>query len=219
MKEKRNHTILQTALVFILAGLLAGCAIYPAVQVAGGAMTGYDAVQLADDYMPRSSIQGGELSACTDKMLERRLRERLKMGNMPMVSAHVIDRQAYLIGQFLDRSRANEAVEIASSIQGLKVINCKFYPIGSPRESKADHQLLAKVSQQLGSSSRLNDADLRVEVIRGNAILIGSAGSWEQKTAAVAIVSEVGGIKDVVDYIVVKQETVPAPDGEKVALK
>lgn len=217
MHAKLNHTFLRIALALVLAGLLTGCALYPAVQVAGGAMTGYDAVQLADEYMPRNSVKGGQLSACTDKMLERRLRERLKMGNMPMVSAHVIDRQAYLVGQFLNHSRADEAVEIASSIQGLKVINCKFYSVGSPREAKTDNRLLAIVSQQLGSSSRLNDADLRVEVIRGNAILIGSAGSWEQKTAAVAIVSEVSGIKDVVDYIVVKQEAAPTPEGKEVA--
>jgi len=216
MRVPFNHTPMSIALTLLLVGLLTGCAVYPVVQVAGGAMTGYDAVQIADEYLPRTSIKGGELNACTDKMLERRLRERLKMYNMPMVSAHVVNREAFLVGQFLNRKRADQAVEVASSIQGLKVINCKFYPVASPREAQNDHRLLAKVSKQLGSSSRLNDADLRVEVIRGNAILIGSAGTWEQKTAAVAIVSEVGGIKDVIDYIVVN-ETAPTPEGEKVA--
>lgn len=218
MRATFNHTTLSIALALMLVGLLAGCAVYPAVQVAGGAMTGYDAVQLADEYLPRNSVKGGELCGDTDKMLERRLRERLKMYNMPMVSAHVVNREAYLVGQFLNRKRADKAVEVASSVQGIKVINCKFFPTTSPREAQNDSRLLAQVSQQLGSSARLNNADLRVEVIRGNAILIGSAGTWEQKTAAVAIVSEVGGIKDVVDYIVVK-EPVPAPDGEKIALR
>lgn len=219
MRLRTCHKPLHTFLALALAGLLTGCAVYPAVQVAGGAMTGYDAVQIADEYLPRSSVKGGQLSTCTDKMLERRLRERLKMYNMGMVSAHVIDRQAFLVGQFLNRTRADKAVEVASSIEGLKVINCKFYPVASPREAQNDTRLLAKVSTQLGNSSRLNDADLRVEVIRGNAILIGSAGSWEQKTAALAIVAEVGGIKDVVDYIVVRQNTVVDPEGEKVAQK
>lgn len=215
MKQRLRHLLLALS----LALLLAGCAVYPAVQVAGGAMTGYDAVQLADEYLPRDSVEGGQLNACTDKMLERRLRERLKMNQMQMVSAHVINRQAYLVGQFLDRSRADYAIEIASSVQGIKTINCKFFPLGSPRQINADTTLMTKVAKRLGQSKRLDNADLRVEVIRSNAILIGSAGNWEQKTAALAIASEVNGVKDVVDYIVVQAQPETTPEGKKIAKK
>ncbi|QJB55138.1 BON domain-containing protein [Pseudodesulfovibrio sp. zrk46] len=220
MCEKLRHTIVSCALLLIAAMSVTGCAVYPAVQVAGGAMTGYDAVQLADEYLPRNSVNGGSLCANMDKALQRRLRERLHMNGIKMVSAHVVARTAYLIGQFPTRKDADKSIEVAQTINGLKSIHCKFFPLGTPRENRDDTQLLAKLTKQLGSSTRLTNADLRVEVIRGNAILIGSAADWEQKTAAVAIAHEVGGIKGVVDYIYVPQKPeTDTPEGEKVASK
>lgn len=213
MKDSLRHSILALGLAF----LLSGCALYPAVQVAGGAMTGYDAAILADEYLPRESVKGGELTCTNDKMLERRMRERLTMNRLPMVSAHVIQSNAYLVGQFRQRDEADRAIAIASSVQGIRVINVKFYPMSSPREMRSDTKLLAKVSKRLAETKRLNDADLRVEVIQSNAILIGSAGNYSQKTAALAVASEVGGVREVVDYIVVKPQ--PEADGKKVAKK
>lgn len=219
MPEKIRNTIFAIGLTL----LVTGCAVYPVVQVAGGAMTGYDAVTLANEYLPRDSVKGGEICGNTDRMLERRLRERLKINHLATVSGHVIGRQAFLVGRFMDRSRADQAIAVASGVQGITTINCKFYPMGSPREAKDDSRLLVTLTQRLGESTRLDQADLRVEVIQGNAILIGSAGSWDQKTAAVAIAHEVGGIKDVVDYILITEqpETAPAaePDGEEIAAK
>jgi len=205
--------------VAVLGLALAGCAVYPAVQVAGGAMTGYDAVMIADDFIPRDSVEGGGQCRDADVMLERRLRERLKLQNINTVSAHVFDRNAYLVGQFPERAQADAAVNVATSVQGLKVINCKFYPLTSPRQAQNDTLLLGKLTKRFGETRRLDDIDLRVEVIRSNAILIGEAGTYDQKTAAVAIASEVGGVEDVVDYIVVKPRPQTTPDGEKVAEK
>jgi osmotically-inducible protein OsmY len=190
--------------MFLAAGLglaLAGCAVYPVVQVAGGAMTGYDAVVMADDYIPRGRVEGGELCANTDKMLERRLRERLRNDGAGVVSAHVVARHAYLIGQLDGRANADAAVRTAKTVEGLRLITCKFYPRVTPVEARNDAVLLHAVSTRLGQTPRLNNADLRVEVIRGNAIIVGSAADSGQKTAALAIAAEVGGIVDVVDYI------------------
>lgn len=203
--------------VLTAAALLSGCALYPAVQVAGGAMTGYDAVVMADEYMPRDSVKGGGTCLNYDGQLQRRLRERLKLNGLDTVSAHVIDTQAYLVGQFPNRQGADRSIDVASSVQGISIINCKFFPLASPRQARDDTRLLAAVSQSLGSSSRLSEADLRVEVIGGHAVLVGTAADWEQKTAAVAITSEIGGIRDVIDYIVVRQQPAPPVDGEKVA--
>jgi len=213
MKNKLLHIIF--ALLATLA--LAGCAIYPAVQVAGGAMTGYDAVVIADDYIPRDHIEGGTRNMDTDKMLERRLRERLKINNMA-VSAHVIDANAYLVGQFPDRALADSAVSTAQSVQGLKTITCKFFPATNAREAGNDALLTKELAMRLGETKRLEHADLRVEVIRGNAILIGETSNYDQKTAAVAIASEVGGITEVVDYIIVTPLVTPEEGTEKVAM-
>ncbi len=213
MKQSLRHTFFTLALGL----LLSGCAAYPAVQVAGGAMTGYDAAMLADEYLPRDSVKGGELCGNTDRMLERRLRERLKLNSLGAVSAHVIGRKAYLVGQLSDRNRAKYAVDTALTVQGLKTVTVKFYPKSDYREARNDTRLLRKLIRRLGETPRLKDIDLRVEVISANAILIGKAGNYDQKTAAVAIASEVGGVREVVDYITVT----PAPeaDGEKVARK
>ncbi len=194
-------------IAFFCAIIISGCAIMPAVRVAGGAMTGYDAVLLADDYLPRENVDGVDLACTTDQMLERRLRERLRMNNLPMVSAHVIDRHAYLVGQFLNRSRADKAVEVAIGIQGLTAIHCKFYPTDSPVQAHSDRRLRTEIIRELDQSPHLKDTDWRVAVIQGNAILIGATKTDGQKTAALAIAAEVGGVHDVIDYITVRQQS------------
>ena len=135
------------------------------------------------------------------------------------VSAHVIDANAYLVGQFPDRALADSAIDTAKSVQGLKTITCKFYPATNVHQAGVDAQLLKILATRLAETKRLEHADLRVEVIRGNAILIGETANYEQKTAAVAIASEVGGIKDVVDYIIVTPQEPPEVETEKIAMK
>lgn len=206
-------------LTLLLALVVSGCAVYPAVQVAGGAMTGYDAVVLADEYLPKDGVAGGELNCNTDRMLERRLRERLRLNGMTTVTAHVIDRHAYLVGQVAEQSRARHAVQTAKTIQGLRLITIKLYPPTTPREAQHDTHTLARIRHGLAASKRFEESDLRVEVIRGHAILIGRTPDYSRKSAAMAIASEVGGVTQVVDYI-----TVPAPKGalepeERVALR
>ncbi|CCH48279.1 BON domain-containing protein [Pseudodesulfovibrio piezophilus] len=198
-------------------GLMTGCAVYPAVQVAGGAMTGYDAANLADRYLPRDSVAGGEICGNADKMLERRLRERLKFNNLQTISAHVVARQAFLIGRVIMRKDADHAIKIASAVQGIKVVTCKFYPMGTPKQAIDDSHLLAQLTSALTRSNMLETADLRVEVIQGNAILIGSTGSWNQKTAAVAIAHEIGEVLNVIDYIVVTPPSSPEQENEDIA--
>ncbi|MUM76275.1 BON domain-containing protein [Pseudodesulfovibrio sp. F-1] len=183
--------------------VLAGCAVYPAVQVASGAMTGYDAVVLADEYIPKNSVSGGQLVCDSDRMLERRLRERLIMGGVPQVSAHVIGGHAYLVGQLDNRGQADRAVSTARNVEGLKFVTCKFFPPSTPAEARSDASLLYSVSRKLSDTKRLESAYLRVEVIGGTAILIGATADHSQKTAALAIAGEVWGVRDVVDYIAV----------------
>ncbi|WP_419785057.1 BON domain-containing protein [Pseudodesulfovibrio sp.] len=193
----------------LLMGALSGCALYPAVQVAGGAMTGYDAMVMADDYIPRNSVEGGSLCAISDRTLERRLRERLALNNMGNVSAHVIDGNAYLLGCMESRERADQAVKTAVTVSGLRTVTVKFYPLPTPDQLRDDNELTRVLIERLATTKRLRQADLRVQVIEGNAIIVGRAQDYIQKTAALAIAQEMGGIRDVVDYI-----RVPAPMGE-----
>lgn len=215
MKNPYRHILFALTLV----ALLSGCAAYPVVQVAGGAMTGYDAVVLADEILPRDSIQGGSLCADQDRMLQRRLRERLGLRGMHTVSAHVIDGNAYLVGQMNDRKRADAAVRTAQTVAGLRTITVKFFPSSTEDQNRDDLRLLKELSLRLAQTDRLKRADLRVEVIRGNAILIGRADDYAQKTEAVAIASEVGGVQEVVDYITVVKGKVSSTDRRKVAFK
>jgi osmotically-inducible protein OsmY len=200
MKRNLFHIVLAVGLSMSLAG----CAVYPAVQVAGGAMTGYDAVVFADQHIPRESVQGGQIQCDSDRMLERRLRERLRLGGVQTISAHVIGGHAYLVGQADSRAQADRALGTARALEGVRLITCKFYPRLSPREAQSDASLLRTVSQKLAATKRLENADLRIEVIGGTAILIGSTSDHSQKTAALAIAGEVWGVRDVVDYIAVE---------------
>lgn len=208
--KKRSTPAFAALLTVILAALLAGCAVYPVVQVAGGAMTGYDAAVLADDYLPRDNVEGGSLCVVRDSQLERRLRERLQQNGI-VLSAHVIDAHAYLVGQVLSRAQADQAVQTASTVEGVKTITCKFYPASSPRDAARDaardELLTEQLTERLAATEWMNSCDLRIEVIRANAILIGRARDFKQKTGAVAIASEVGGIREVTDYIRVVDES------------
>nr|WP_242653060.1 BON domain-containing protein [Pseudodesulfovibrio hydrargyri] len=75
------------------------------------------------------------------------------------------------------------------------------------------------MSERFGRTKRLNGTDLRVEVFRSHAILIGRTKDFSQKTAALAIAEEVNGLADVVDYISVEApEAAPVTEGS-VAVK
>jgi len=203
----------KTAMAVLLAGLLSGCALYPAVQVAGGAMTGYDAMVTAERYVPRDSVTGGSLGVVRDAQLERRLRERLALNDIRL-SAHVIDAKAYLVGQVSSRNRADYAIRTAATVEGIKTITCKFFPMApsrqATRDAARDEQLIKALSERFGETKRLEGTDLRVEVIRSHAILIGRTRDYGQKTAALAIAAEVNGVADVVDYISVSQPEAPS---------
>ncbi|WP_338669911.1 BON domain-containing protein [Pseudodesulfovibrio methanolicus] len=211
----------KTLLAVLLSALLSGCALYPAVQVAGGAMTGYDAVVTADKFLPRDNVEGGSLCIVRDAQMERRLRERLELNNIRL-SAHVIDAKAYLVGQVESRNQADYAVRTAATVEGIKTITCKFYPIAPARQAARDaarDELLGKeLSERFGETKRLDGSDLRVEVIRSHAILIGRARDYSQKTAALAIAEEVNGLADVVDYISVNQPDETPATAEKDSL-
>jgi len=209
MKSVFRHTTPLWLAAALLVGALSGCALYPAVQVAGGAMTGYDAVVLADDYIPRQSVEGGSLCAIQDRTLERRLRERLVQNGLGDISAHVIDSNAYLLGCMATRSRADKAVKTAVTVTGLHTVTVKFYPLPSEDQRLDDQALTQTLTERLAETARLKRADLRVQVIEGNAILVGRTEDYSQKSAALAIAHEIGGIRDVVDYI-----RVPAPTGQ-----
>jgi len=201
----------------VLAGaLLSGCAAYPVVQVAGGAMTGYDAAMLADEYLPRNHVEGGELCFERDKVLERRLRERLDLNKMT-VSAHVIDGKAYLIGPVKDRNHADYAIETAATVDGIKTITCKFYRPPSNRQARKDEEIFRELTGRLDSNSRLQATDLRVEIVRRDAIIIGRTVDYGQKAEALAIASEIGDIKNVIDYISVTEPPEGATPGKKIA--
>ena len=208
--------VFHLAFAALAAALLAGCAIYPVVQVAGGAMTGYDAAVLADDYLPRNNVEGGSLCVVQDNQLQRRLRERLSLNGVAL-SAHVIDGNAYLVGQVHGRKQADYAVKTAATVQGIKTITCKFYPASTARDSARDaardELLIRELTDRIGQTKRLQGCDLRVLVVRTNAILIGRANDFGQKTAAVAIASEIGGISNVTDYIRVTPPS-ESPDQE-----
>ncbi|MBG0790882.1 MAG: BON domain-containing protein [Desulfovibrionaceae bacterium] len=203
-----------TLFVLAAAAILAGCAVYPAVQVAGHAMTGYDAAILVDEYLPRTNVTGGKLTAAdTDRILQRRLRERLRFRNHTGLTAHVIDANAYLVGQVQGRNQADQAIRTAATVQGLKTITCKFYNAPTDHQTREGATLHARLITLLKRTDWLPEVDLRVVTVGTNVVLIGKTEDFRQKSEALAIASEVGGLTEVVDYISVRD---PLP-GDKLA--
>lgn len=197
----------QFTLIILLGLLTGGCALYPAVQVAGGAMTGYDAAIIADDYLPRSSVIGGEMHAKTDETLERRLRERLDLNGIKSVKVHVIGCRAYLVGEVSDRATADYAIQTAATVQGVKTIRCKFFPRSATGKNVADDARLSKELRAVYQRSKaLQREDLRVEVIQRHAILIGLTDTGIERARAVAMAHEFGELTAITDYIEVRQE-------------
>ena len=206
------HTLFALA----AAAILVGCAAYPAVQVAGHAMTGYDAAILVDEYLPRKNVQGGERCATdADRVLQRRLRERLKLRNHTTLTAHVIDSNAYLVGPVQSRAQADHAIKTAATVQGLRTITCKFYHAPTDEQAREGATLHARLTDRLKATDWLADVDLRVVTVGTNAILIGKTEDFRQKSEALAIAGEVGGLTEVVDYIAVRE---PLP-GDRLAGK
>jgi osmotically-inducible protein OsmY len=211
-------------LAILLSALLSGCALYPAVQVAGGAMTGYDAMVSADKYLPRNSVEGGCLDVVRDAQMERRLRERLALNDLHL-SAHVIESKAYLVGQVKSRNQADYAIRTAATVEGIKTITCKFYPFPSAgqasRDAARDELLFNQLSKRFAETKRLEGTDLRIEIIRSHAVLVGRTRDYSQKTAALAIAEEVNGLTDVIDYISVEapKDTPVTGSGGSVASK
>lgn len=197
------------ALVALIA-LLSGCAIYPAVQIAGAAMTGYDAVHLADDHLPRDGVGAGGRGVGGDIMLERRLRERLALNGLTSVSANVIDGQAYLVGRLPGRAEADRTVKVASQVQGLTTINCKFFPIPDNQRAAKDTAILSDLGKRIGGRDDLSNAVLRLDVISGNAVIVGKAWTFDQKNAILKLASSTGGVLNVVDYMVVENQPTTA---------
>jgi osmotically-inducible protein OsmY len=213
--------VLHTLLLLATTAILVGCAVYPAVQVAGHAMTGYDAAVLVDDYLPRKNIEGGEQCALDlDRMLERRLRERLRLNCRQPVAAHVIDANAYLVGSVRNRAQADYAIRTAATVQGLKTITCKFYHAPTTDQTLEGATLHEELVSRLKETGWLESVDLRVETVGTNAVFIGKTEDYRQKTQALAIASEVNGLTEIIDYISVKAPLPEQPrDGDKLAAK
>jgi len=193
------------ALVALIA-LLAGCAIYPAVQIAGAAMTGYDAVHLADDHLPRDGVSNDGRGVGGDVMLERRLRERLALNGLTTVSANVINGQAYLVGRLPGRAEADKTVKVASQVKGLTAINCKFFPTPDQKRAAMDAAILADLGNRFGERKDLENSILRLDVISGNAVVVGKAWTFDQKNAIMKLASSTRGVLNVVDYVSVKNQ-------------
>lgn len=213
--------MLHTLIALAAAAILAGCAVVPAVQMAGHALTGYDAAILANDYLPRKDIEGGgQCSLDRDRMLERRLRERLRRQRPQAVAAHVIDSNAYLVGPVRSRAEADRAIKTAATVQGLNTITCKFYHAPTIDQAREGATLHDELVSRLKETGWLENVDLRIEIVGTNAVFIGKTQDYRQKAQALAIASEVNGLNEIIDYISVKAPLPVHPrDGDKLASK
>lgn len=185
--------------LFAFAALLTGCAAAPVVQVVGMGLTGYD-IASRTDMLDRDKIDHHARYAQHDKVIERRMRERLILKGIPSATAFSFNAHVYLVGEFPDKQKAAEAIRVAKSVQGVRVLTCRFFQYNTP-PNPCNEDLTKTVRNKFLSHSTLDSERIRVSVFSGNAVVMGIAPDDATKQAALTIAKNTDGVTEVVDYV------------------
>lgn len=196
-------------LALLTACILTACAA-PALQVAGMGKTGYDVAVLVDEHAPKGRVDFNSNYGCIDETLQRRIRERLRMNGYLGLTVHVYNAHGYLTGPAPDRGWADSAIRIASSVQGLKRLTCRFFP---PSENTIqDRDRTRRLQSALKPISSAKGQRVHGNVFGGTAVVTGLVRSEEDKRAALGKAHDIAGITDVVDYVRVAMPDDPDPE-------
>lgn len=182
----------------LTACILTACAT-PALQMAGMGKTGYDVAVLIDEHAPRGRVDFDSNYGCIDETLERRVRERLRMNGYLGLTVHVYNAHGYLTGPAPDRQWADRAIRIASSVQGLKRLTCRFFPPSDNPIQNRDRT--RKLESALNDAPLLEAQRIHGGVYGDTAVVTGLVRSEEQKRAALDKARDIKGVTMVVDYV------------------
>jgi hyperosmotically inducible periplasmic protein len=159
----------------------------------------------------------------SDAQLKRDVTTALDQANLKTVTSQVKDGVVTLTGTVPDQSGADNAVQIARSIKGVKDVISQVtlepavaLPTApAPVPQSPDELLGAKLLLALQASDKLAGAQIKVTVLNGVAMLTGKVPSDEARAAANQIATAFPGIASVEDKLeVVEKPVANVPDDQ-----
>lgn len=162
-------------LLCLLALCASGCASAPlfvamdAMTVAEIGKTGYD---MGTGLRPSRSVRQDDSA---DAQAEARLRAALEAqgGLLRYATPQVLRGRGFVVGVYAGRQELERARQAMREVKGVSSVTLCLFPAGSGRGRLPDGELRETIRQQAGP----RNADLRVHVVEGNAVLIGPVGS------------------------------------------
>ena len=199
---------LRLALLLCVLALLPGCvsgvAAVGMAAVQYGSMA-YDGYGLAKDHLPRDSIDYRQRFSVSDHIVERRIGERFDTDDDLRdadVEAYSVGGHVYLIGTYQTPDQIDRAADIASGVEGVRVVTSCMYPSSQCVALRAESDdAEARILSGVGDDA-FRDS-LRVDVVGDNAVLLGLVGSDQEKRRVEHLAGSTRGIKNVVSYLAV----------------
>ncbi|MDQ7834641.1 MAG: BON domain-containing protein [Humidesulfovibrio sp.] len=160
-----------TALLCLLALCTSGCAALPllavgdVLSVAEAGKTGFD---MAAGINSRQSLSQ---DTSDDAQAEARLRARLHSlgGMLAQATPHVTQGRAYIVGTYANPRELERARNATRNVKGVRELTLCLFPAGSGRHYVTDGELRDNILRMSGIRTR----DVRVQVVEGNAVLLG----------------------------------------------
>lgn len=204
--------IIAAATSLLAAALLCACAAAPAFEAAGMAKTGYDVAVLVDEHAPKGRVDFYENFGCTDSVLARRIRERLLLRGYKGLTANVYAAHGYLFGTAPTKKWADGAIKVASSVQGLRILTCRFFPPSNNPISDRDRT--RALTARMKRDSMLEGKRIDAAVYGRTAVVMGLVGDERVQDHALAMAREVADVEEVLDYVVIVTKADDNKEGE-----
>lgn len=172
----------------------AGCAGSPlpilaaldVLNAAETAKTGYD---IAAGLNARQPI---ESHPTRDDQAEARLRALLEAqgGTLAQSTPHVIEGHAYIVGLYDTQADRERAARLALGVPGIRRATLCLFPSSGPRAANSDGELRDIILRLSGVRTR----EVRVRVVQGNAVLLGSVRNQAERDRLIASAKSAGAL-------------------------
>ena len=122
------------------------------------------------------------------------------------VSVNSYEGRVLLSGTVKTEDAKEEAAKAAWSVHGVKEVINVIHIAPSPENKAKDAWIAGQINTKLIAESRLSSMNYKVDVNDGVVYLLGLAQNQEELDKALAIASNVSGVKKVENYVLLKDE-------------
>ena len=187
--------------------------VLPAVQYG---TTAYSGVNFIQENMPHERLDLSQADFPGDKVIERRIIERIKMhGLLKDSDIYVFSfvGHVYLVGHYNNCEEVTTATEIAKNVQGVRLVTTCLYPTNWEAHSHSnDIKLQKALLKNLGDDPEITSRRLRAVVVQGNAVIVGLVNSDIERNAVIHNAQKLKGLDAVVPLVSVIDNTIQNDD-------